>query len=397
MSENKLGFIPVINEGSTPKLDAYKWGFGFKSVKGASTEITYGWKASGVTGLSTNVYVSPVALAPYTALGFVGGGTVGANVAKPGDSSKQAEDVMSAAGGAAFATPALAAAPFVATAFGLLLYPVERVFKLLMRSSKALFMMNPLSNETNIGKRSDHLMRQAAHMSVEVGAKKDCIIGNKYDYCTGSKHKWVNGESCRCFADKVEWYYADVYKYIQGTELKMEAKKLEPDVKVNKKNLTQTEVLKDKNMYAENFKIHNDHLKILATKEVKVSAKKITHSSDGDYSVGADNVSILPKTGFTMKATTGASEISSGKDVTIGSVMGNVTLKCGVNPAVQISAGETKINNRLSLGSIAFGAIPDVSKALAEYAKSKAEMTKDIAENKARTLDLILDQALKDL
>lgn len=394
MSENKAGFNPMNNEGSAPKVEAYKWGFNFKSVKGANTDMTYGWKASGVFGLATSVYVSPVAMAPAAAAAGGAGAIIGASAGAKSNNAASGAGIGFAVGVAA------AAAPFVLGGVGNMIFSTELAYKTLMKMSNTTFMISPV-NVTNIGLRPDYLMRAPAYMTVEVGAKKDFIFGNKYDYCTGTVNKTVNGETVRCHADKVEWYYANLYKYIEGTETKMESSKLLQPGAVSvpvggKSNLTQVEVLKDKSKYAETYKQHGDYLKAVATKDATTKAQgDIAQTAGGKYSIGAKDVSILPTGDFEMMAV-GKSVFSGGTGVTIGCSAGNVTLKSGTN-SVKISAAETKLNNKLSLGMPGVEAVTDVSAALAAYAKAQADAAAELAETQLALTEAVVAMVEKGI
>lgn len=382
MSENSAGFNPFNNEGSDPKIDAYKWGFNFKSIKGANTDLTYGWKASGVTGLATSIYVSPVALAPYAAA------SAGITAIAGGDGT--------AVGASALTGPALAASPFVATALANMVFSTELVYKGLLTSCNVIFPGSMTSNP-KISMRYDYLMRQAAYMTVEVGAKKDFILGNKYDFCTGTVNKTVNGETVICHADKVEWYYANLYKYIQGTETKMESKKLGSQLVGGKQNLTQVEVLKDKSKYAENYTQHGDYLDAKAAKDkTDAAGGDLKQTAGGQFSVTAKSAKHMLAEDVTFAAG-GDTSIDAFGDVKLGSTSGKISLSAGVNPSVEISTGETKINNKLNLGTPGFGAIPDVSGAMAAYAAAQAAAAADLAKTKAKLLDLYCDLVINDV
>jgi len=379
MSENQSGYNPFNNAGEKPKVDAYQWGFNFKSIKGANTDMTYGWKGSGVFGLSTSVYVSPVALLPIVGGGVAAGAYVGAVAANDPEA------------GMAYGTAAVTA-PFVTAALANMIFPTAWAYKKLVTATNFLYPGSMVSNH-NLSARFPHFMNIPAYMTCEMGAKTDFIFGNKFDYCTGQVNKTVNGETVECYGDKVEWYYANLYKYIVGTELKMEVK--DKDLKVDptfiSSTLTRVEVLNDKKHYAENYAAFNTYADITATKDIKHAAGgDLKQTAAANYTLGAKSIVLTAgDSDITSSAMKGLT-MTAGTDIFLGSGAGSITMQCGPKKAIVVTAGGTQINNQLSLGMPGVGAVPNVAAAMAAYNQQIAALQADVQASQASIKSLNL-------
>jgi|GEM_PF-5968394 len=331
-----------------PKVQSFKWGFNFKSIKGANTDITYGWKASGVYGLSTSIYVTPASIPVVTAL------------------------------------------PAIPMALTTMVSDSSTVYSAAMAWSNWTQAFTA-TNITDLSKRTRaKLMRAPAYMTIEVGAKCDFIFGNKYDYCTGSVNKSVNGETVKCYADKIEWYYANAYKYIGGTELKIEAKDKKLTVTPSeKKNLTKADVFNDKTSYADNYVINAAYEKSIASKDIDhMAGANLNQVAKETYTLNAKSLNLT--SGDSNIKLTAKKEINliSTKNTNVGTVSGTITMRCGPKKAIVVSSGKTDINNQLSLGMPGVDAIPDVASALAAYNKQVSELEKDVKTASSDILDL---------
>jgi len=356
MSENRSGFTPFNTSGEDAKVDAYSWGFNFKSIKGANTDVTYGWKGSGVFGLSTSVYVNPVA-----ALGLAAAGGIGAGVgaAATGIADAAGEDTNAAEGADYGATAALAGTSLVYTllAMSTEVSKSDWLYDKMISMTRLIYPGAPV-RETNLSLRNaglymvpNQLMNIPTYMTVEIGAKTDAIYGNKWDFVTGSVNKMVNGETVQCYADKVEWYHANLYKYIKGKETKMEWKGA-TDIGDSDDNAVRDTIYSKRNEYVEAYNEFSQKSTV-ATQELKQTATDLISQSvaGGNYTLSAKTSTATVEDDFKVTTTAGAInlEANNGMELTAGNGK-TIKLTAGTDQAIEISSAQTKINNQLALG-----------------------------------------------
>jgi len=364
MSENQSGFNPFSGGGSSPKVEAYKWGFNFKSIKGANTDMTYGWKGSGVFGLSTSVYVSPAALLPIVLGGVAAGAYVGAVAANDPEA------------GMAYGTAAVTA-PFVTMALAHMIFPTTLGYKSLMATTSFLYPGSMIAQPV-LSLRKSPFPNMPAYMTCEMGAKTDFIFGNKYDYCTGSVNKTVNGETAECYGDKVEWYHANLYKYTAGKETKMDWKGQEAIEGANRDTIYAL-----RNDYINAYNVFAQTSTVVAAAVVQKASKSITQDvPGGPFTLTADAVTFTIANALSLTSATATASLVGASGVSLGATAGPVELLSGGNKAVEITAAQTKINNMLVLGNPGVGVPPNVANALAALTKAQADLTAQLAQVK---------------
>ncbi|MCS7008512.1 MAG: hypothetical protein NZL93_01080, partial [Chthoniobacterales bacterium] len=297
---------------------------------GASTEVTCGWEASATLGLETSVHCN------INPLGGVS---------------------LPLALGAALTQVSCASS--------------EKIFSGLIKLGNLMSFASPV-NITDVVQRPGGLFSIPASIEIILGAESNVTYGNEYNFTTGYRREYLNGEFIRNFADSVEFLEANKYDFLKGMELSCELE--DPTVSAPNPNLTR--YIQRQNSYSDIDKEQKkaDEMILLIEDKFNLTANTAGLVTNQTLFLGSQNSIQLTATQL-LKLVSDSIDIYGGTSVQ----MEGKTMKFDATN-LEINSTSTKIKGKLELGMPGFPEAVNITNYLSKLSSDLATAQAEIKQ-----------------